>query len=464
MSEQPSYDSRMNATERRAAVSLAGIFSLRMLGLFMILPVFSVYGSQYEGFSPLTVGLAIGMYGLTQALFQIPFGLLSDRFGRKKIIIIGLVIFAFGSMVSALSVTMTGVIIGRALQGLGAISAVTLALTADLTREEQRTKAMAIIGVSIGMAFALAMVLGPAITSVAGMSGLFWATGALALGGIGVLLWYVPTPVSLQFHRDTEPVFAQFSRILKDRQLLRLDLGILALHMIMTATFVALPQVIRDLGNFEASEHTRVYLLALPISVLLMSPFVMYADRRNRVKQVFIAAIGLLTLAQLSMALFDEALWMIIVSLTLYFTAFNILEASLPSLITRLAPPELKGTALGAYATAQNFGAFLGGVSGGWLMQEYGAFGVFISCAGVATLWLAIASSMRNPRVVSTQLLKVADQGGLEEPDALALCTKLLGIPGVVEAVVVAEDGIAYLKVDKKSLDREALMAYAQSA
>jgi len=451
----------MTAMERRAAFSLAGIFSLRMLGLFMILPVFSVYGSQYQGFSPMTVGLAIGIYGLTQALFQIPFGLLSDRFGRKKVIVIGLLIFAFGSLVSALSLTMTGVIIGRALQGLGAISAVTLALTADLTREEQRTKAMAIIGVSIGMAFALAMILGPAITSVAGMPGLFWATGALALGGIAVLLWYVPNPTGLQFHRDTEPVLAQFSRILKDRQLLRLDFGILVLHMIMTATFVALPQVLRDLGNIEATEHTRVYLLALPVSVLLMSPFVMYADRRNRVKHVFIAAIGLLALAQVSMAVLDQALWMVVLALTLYFTAFNILEASLPSLITRLAPPELKGTALGAYATAQNFGAFLGGVSGGWLMQQFGAFGVFSSCAGAATLWLLIAVSMRNPKVVSTQLLKVAPEGGLDDSDALALCATLLDIPGVVEAVVVAEDGIAYLKVDHKILDRESLMAYA---
>ena len=451
----------MTATERRAAFSLAGIFSLRMLGLFMILPVFSVYGTQYQGFSPMTVGLAIGIYGLTQALFQIPFGLLSDRFGRKKVIVIGLLIFAFGSLVSALSLTMTGVIIGRALQGLGAISAVTLALTADLTREEQRTKAMAIIGVSIGMAFALAMILGPAITSVAGMPGLFWATGALALGGIAVLLWYVPNPTGLQFHRDTEPVLSQFSRILKDRQLLRLDFGILILHMIMTATFVALPQVLRDLGNIEATEHTRVYLLALPVSVLLMSPFVMYADRRNRVKHVFIAAIGLLALSQIAMATYDQALWMVVLSLTLYFTAFNILEASLPSLITRLAPPELKGTALGAYATAQNFGAFLGGVSGGWLMQEFGAFGVFASCAGAATLWLLLAVSMRNPRVVSTQLLKVAPEGGLDDSDALALCATLLDIPGVVEAAVVAEDGIAYLKVDHKILDRESLMAYA---
>jgi len=447
----------MNTTERRASFSLAGIFALRMLGLFMILPVISIYGSEYQGFSPITVGLAIGIYGLTQALFQIPFGLLSDRFGRKKILIIGLAIFAFGSAVSALSGTMTGVILGRALQGFGAISAVILALTADLTREEQRTKAMAIIGVSIGLAFALAMVLGPAITSVAGMPGLFWATGALALGGIAVLLWYVPTPVITQFHRDTDPVFTQFSRILKDRQLLRLDLGILILHLIMTATFVALPQVLRELGNFQASEHTRVYLLALPISVILMSPCIMYADRRNRVKHVYLAAIVLLALAQISMSVFHQALWNVVLALIAYFTAFNILEASLPSLISRLAPAELKGTALGAYATAQNLGAFLGGVGGGWLMQHFGSYGVFTSCAVAAALWLLIATGMRNPKAVSTQLLKVGD---LTEHEAATLGATLLGIPGVDEAVVVAEDGIAYLKVDRKSLDREALMAY----
>jgi MFS family permease len=454
------YDSRMNATELRASFSLAGIFSLRMLGLFMILPVFSIYGEQYEGFSPMTVGLAIGIYGLTQALFQIPFGLLSDRLGRKRMIIIGLIIFAFGSMVSALSLTMTGVIIGRALQGLGAISAVVLALNADLTREEQRTKAMAIIGVSIGMAFALAMVLGPAIASAAGMPGLFWATGLLALGGIAVLIFYVPNPVVTQFHRDTEPVLTQFSRILKDPQLLRLDFGIMVLHLIMTATFVALPGVLRELGNFEASEHTRVYLIALPISVLLMAPCIMYADRHNRVKHVYLAAIGLLALAQFSMAFFNQTLWHLVVALVAYFTAFNILEATLPSLISRLAPPELKGTALGAYATSQNLGAFLGGLGGGWLMQEFGSNGVFTSCAGVAIAWALIAAGMRNPKTVSTQLLKV---GVLQEHEARALGETLLGIPGVDEAVVVAEDGIAYLKVDKKILDRDALMAYAES-
>ncbi len=459
MNDQAHFDSRMNATERRAAFSLAGIFTLRMLGLFMILPVFSVYGSHYDGFSPMTVGLAIGIYGLTQALFQIPFGLLSDRYGRKKLIIIGLVIFAFGSVVSALSLTMTGVIIGRALQGLGAISAVTLALTADLTREEQRTKAMAIIGVSIGMAFALAMVLGPAITSVAGMPGLFWATGALALGGIGVLLWYVPDPQGLQFHRDTEPVLTQFTRILKDWQLLRLDFGIFVLHMIMTATFVALPQVLRELGNVQATEHTRVYLIALPISVLLMSPFIMYADRHNRVKHVYLGAIALLALSQFCMGSLDQALWIVVLALTMYFTAFNILEASLPSLITRLAPGELKGTALGAYATAQNLGAFLGGVCGGWLMQQFGPHGVFFSCAGAAVLWCLIAAGMHNPKAVSTQLLKV---GNLNESEAQLLGNALLEISGVEEAIVVAEDGIAYLKVDHKTLDREALMAYAQ--
>ncbi len=461
MPEQQTTPSRMNATERRASFSLAGIFSLRMLGLFMILPVISLYGDQYEGFSPLSVGLAIGIYGLTQALFQIPFGLLSDRFGRKKIIIIGLVIFAVGSIVSALSVTMTGVIIGRALQGLGAISAVILALTADLTREEQRTKGMAIIGVSIGLAFALAMVLGPAITSIAGMSGLFWATGILALCGIVVLIWYVPTPAISQFHRDTDPVFTQFARILKDSQLLRLDFGIMILHMIMTATFVALPHVLRELGNFKASEHTQVYLVALPISVILMSPLIMYADRRNRVKHVYLAAIGLLIMAQLSMAVFNQALWSVVVALVAYFTAFNILEASLPSLISRLAPAELKGTALGAYATAQNFGAFLGGVSGGWLMQKFGAIGVFASCAAVASLWFIIAASMRNPKTVSTQLLRV---GELDSQQALKLSKTLLGITGVDEAVVVAEDGIAYLKVDRKTLDRDALMAYAMDS
>lgn len=448
----------MTPTERRAAIALGGIFTLRMLGLFMIFPIFSLDAHLYAGNTAMLTGLAIGIYGLTQALFQIPFGRLSDRIGRKKVIVVGLLIFAAGSAVAASADGIWGVIIGRALQGFGAIAAAVLALTADLTREEQRTKAMAIIGISIGMAFALAMVVGPAIKPILGLPGLFWMTGVMAILGIGVLLYYVPTPAQERFHRDTEAVPAQFAHILRDPQLLRLDLGILILHLMMTATFVALPLILRDYAGFASDDHWKVYLFVLACALVFMAPLVMYADRHNRIKQVFLVSVLLLLLSQLGLSAFIDSSWLVVLCMVLYFTGFTVLEASLPSLVSRLAPSELKGTALGVYSTAQYLGAFLGGVVGGWLYGEFGIASVFGVCAGLSVLWLLVAASMRNPLPLSTHLLNL---GEVSEQMATDLTVRLLAVPGVAEAVVVADDGIAYLKVDRKRLDRDALRAFS---
>jgi MFS family permease len=448
----------MTTTERRASIALAGIFTLRMLGLFMIFPIFSLDAHLYAGNTAMLTGLAIGIYGLTQALFQIPFGRLSDRIGRKKVIVVGLVIFAIGSAVAASADSIWGVIIGRALQGFGAIAAAVLALTADLTREEQRTKAMAIIGVSIGMAFALAMVVGPAIKPMLGLPGLFWMTGIMALAGIAVLLYFVPTPAQVRFHRDTEAMPAQFRHILGDRQLLRLDIGILILHLIMTATFVVLPLVLRDHAGFAGDDHWMVYLLVLTIALALMVPFVIYADRHNRIKQVFLISIAILTLSQAGLYEFHQTWWLVVVCMILYFTGFTVLEASLPSLVSRLAPSELKGTALGVYSTAQYLGAFLGGVVGGWLYGKFGVLSVFAVCGALCVIWLLLSAGMRNPLPLSTHLLNL---GEVNEQKVEELTARLLAVAGVAEAVVIAEDGIAYLKVDRKSLDREALRAFS---
>ena len=448
----------MTPAERHASMALAGIFTLRMLGLFMIFPIFSLDAHLYSGNTAMLTGLAIGIYGLTQALFQIPFGRLSDRIGRKKVIVAGLLIFAAGSAVAASAESIWGVILGRGLQGFGAIASAVLALTADLTREEQRTKAMAIIGVSIGMAFALAMVAGPALRPILGLPGLFWSTGVMALMGIAVLLYYVPTPAQVRFHRDAEAMPTQFANILRDGQLLRLDLGILILHLMMTATFVVLPLALRDYADFAPENHWKVYLFVLTIALVLMAPIVMYADRHNRIKQVFLVSIGLLLASQIGLYGFLDNWWVLVICMILYFTGFTVLEASLPSLVSRLAPSDLKGTALGAYSTAQYLGAFLGGVLGGWLYGEFGISSVFAVCAGLCVLWLLISASMRNPLPLSTHLLNL---GEVSEQMSGELTAKLLAVTGVAEAVVVAEDGIAYLKVDPKRLDREALRAFS---
>lgn len=454
-------ETRMSGPERRASVALAGIFTLRILGLFLILPVFSLHAESYQGYTPVLAGLAIGVYGLTQALFQVPFGMLSDRIGRKRVIVAGLLIFAAGSVVAALSESMWGVVVGRALQGFGAIGAAIIALTADLTREDQRTKAMAIIGVSIGFAFALAMMVGHALTGLVGISGLFWLTGGLALVGIAVLYRYVPTPVTSRFHRDVQPLPAQFREILSDRELLRLDTGIFILHLILTATFVALPLALRDSAGLPGDAHWMVYVPVLLGSVILMVPFVLYADRRNRLKTVFLGAVACLAAAECGIAWFGSDLLVLIAMMVLYFTAFSILESSLPSLVSRIAPSDKKGTALGLYSTAQYLGAFAGGLLGGWLHGAWGTGAVFWFCGALVLAWLLGALGMRNPAPLTTRLLRLE---GVTEAGAEVLSSRLQSVPGVAEVVIIVEDAVAYLKVDRRTLDGDALRAISKDA
>ncbi len=453
---RPESHQAMTSGERRAALSLAGIFSLRMLGLFMILPVFALYAEHLDGVTPTLTGLAIGAYGITQALLQIPYGLLSDRFGRKPLMIIGLLVFAAGSVVAAMADSILLVIIGRALQGAGAIAAVIMATAADLTREEHRTKTMAIIGMSIGMSFAVALVMGPVLNGWIGVSGIFWLTAILALLGIVLLQLAVPNPAISRVHRDAEPVPAQFKAVLKDTQLLRLDLGILILHMILTASFVVLPLALRDYGGLAADHHWQVYLPVLLISVAAMLPFIILAERHRRVKQVFLGAILLLGVSLWGMRTLYTSLWGTVIMLVLFYTAFNLLEATLPSLVSKMAPAESKGTAMGFYSSSQFFGAFLGGVSGGSLQGAFGIDAVFLFCAIAALLWLVVAVGMKNPRHLSSHLLHV---GELDEVAARQLARQFTGVRGVAEAVVIAGDGVAYLKVDRHALDEAALDA-----
>jgi MFS family permease len=393
--------------ERRAALSLAGIFSLRMLGMFMILPVFALYADRIDGATPVLMGLAIGIYGMTQALLQIPFGLLSDRWGRKPVIAAGLLLFALGSVVAALSDSIYGVIAGRALQGSGAIAAAVMALAADLTREEQRTKAMAIIGISIGMSFSLALVAGPVLDHWLGLAGIFWLTAVLACLGIAVLYLVVPQPAISRLHRDAEPVPAQFLSVLRDGQLLRLDFGILSLHMILTASFTVLPLILRDTLELPSGRHWHVYLPVLVLSVVAMVPFIILAERRRRMKQVFLGAILVVALAQFGLAVWHASLFSVALLLFLFYVGFNLLEATLPSLISKMAPPDSKGTAMGFYSSSQFFGAFLGGVLGGWLQGRAGLAGVLVFCGGAALVWLVVAASMRSPRYLTSHLLQV---------------------------------------------------------
>ena len=438
----------MTSSEQRATIALASIMSMRLLGLFMIFPVFALYASELTNVTPILVGLAIGIYGLTQAILQIPFGMLSDRFGRKRIIYIGLLIFALGSVIAALSTSITGIIIGRALQGGGAIASTVLALMADLTREEQRTKAMAIMGVSIGASFIFALAIGPVISHWIGVPGIFWLTAGLALVGIGILRFLVPQSFNSHFHRDTSPVLTQFKRVLVNTQLLRLDLGILILHLLLTSLFVVLPVALQK--QLDVNEHWLIYVSVLIASVIAMIPFVIIAEKYRRIKPVFVGAIVVLGLSQLGLSYWHASLIGIVVMLFLFFTAVNLLEANLPALISRIAPSESKGTAMGVYSSAQFFGAFLGGVCGGWLQQHYSIGVVFGFCGMLTIIWFLLATTMQTPQYLSSHLLKI---GQIDKHQAGQLTKCLAGVAGVAEVVIIVEDEVAYLKVDRKVLD-----------
>lgn len=444
----------MSREEFRAALSLSSVYALRMLGLFMILPVFALYAGDLEGVTPTLTGLAIGIYGLTQAALQIPAGLLSDRIGRKPVIIGGLLVFALGSVVAALADSMLVVILGRALQGAGAIAAAIMALAADLTREQHRIKAMALIGMSIGLSFALALVLGPVLNDWVGVPGIFAITAVLAVGGILVVGFVVPRPVVSRPHRVAEAIPEQFGRVLRQTQLLRLDFGILMLHAILTASFVVLPLILRDQAGVAASAHWKIYLPVLVCSVLAMLPLIIMAERKGRVRPVFLSAIALLIAAELGLFFLPVTLYSVVFMMFVFFTAFNLLEAMLPSLISRIAPADCRGTAMGFYSSSQFFGAFLGGALGGVLHQYAGTHAVFLCSAIGAALWLLLALSMSRPEKLSSYIYKI---DGAEPEAAEQLAQRLLALAGVAEAVVVAEEGVAYLKVDKRVFDEASL-------
>ncbi|NOY61966.1 MAG: MFS transporter [Gammaproteobacteria bacterium] len=448
----------MTPLERQAATSLAGIFAFRMLGLFMILPVFSLYGETLEGSTPLLIGLAIGIYGLTQALLQIPFGMLSDRFGRKPIIAIGLLIFAIGSVVAAMADSITGVIIGRALQGSGAIAAAVMALAADLTREEHRTKAMAVIGMTIGMSFAISMVLGPVINGIIGVEGIFWLTAALALGGIVLLKYRVPHPKECRFHRDAEAQPSEFKHVIADPQLLRLDYGIFILHMILTSSFVVIPLALRNYAGLETAQHWYIYLPVMLLAIGLMVPLVIMAEKKRMMKQIFVGAIAMIMLSELLLIFVYQSVWGIFAALLIFFIAFNVLEATLPSLISKTVRQDKKGTAMGVYSSSQFLGAFFGGVLGGWLYGSVGLAAVFALCAVAAASWVFFARGMVIPRYLTSYMVNV---GEIDDERAQVLNGTFKAITGVAEAFVSTDDGIAYLKIDSNIVNWDALYEHS---
>lgn len=445
--------SPMTRPEKRATWSLASIYAFRMLGLFLVMPVLSLFAEQIEGATPALIGLAIGIYGIVQSVLQIPFGLVSDRFGRKKVIVAGLLLFFAGSVIAALSTDIYGIIIGRAIQGSGAIAAAVMALVADLTQEVHRTKAMALIGASIGVSFGVAITAGPGIASFIGVHGIFWLIAGLALLAILIVLLLVPNPRLSRKHREAQVIPSHFSEVLTHPELLRLDYGIFILHLVMTASFVVVPLLMRDAGLIPA-RHWMVYLPVFVLSLAFMIPFIILAEKKQKMKGVFLGAVSILILAFLGLSLFHASLFQVIGLLLLFFSGFNLLEATLPSLISKTAPGDLRGTAMGIYSTCQFMGAGIGGAAGGWCYGHYGAGGVFMACAALAATWLLLAFGMKTPRHWTNLLLSL-ERIELQKFDEFE--QEILAIDGVEDVTLHPEEAVAYLKVDKQQLNTDAL-------
>lgn len=437
--------------ERRVVASLALLYAFRMLGLFMVLPVLALYGDDYRDSSPFLLGVALGAYGFSQALLQIPFGVLSDRIGRKPVIVAGLLIFALGSMVAAQADTMLELIAGRTLQGAGAIAAAVMALLTDLTADENRTKAMAVIGASIGVSFSVALVLGPLLAAWGGLAAIFWVTAALGLVGVYLVWQVVPSAVRARPRYESGAVPGLLLNSLKNLELLRLNVGIFVLHLVLMAFFMVVPQVLEQELGVARARHWLVYLPLLVGAFIAMLPFIIVAERHHKIKPVFLGAILLLALSLVSLLGTGTSLPLTLLALFVFFMAFNLLEATLPSLVSKIAPAGGKGTATGIYSTSQFAGAFAGGALGGWLWQSWGLVAVLLVSAGLVLLWWLVALFMRPPRHLASLLIPLQGQS------VEVLSQRLKEEPGVEDVMIIPAEGVAYLKVDPRQLDRARL-------
>jgi len=437
--------------QTRAVVSLTSLYMLRMLGLFMILPVFALYAKDFSGSTPALVGFALGAYGLSQAILQIPFGLWSDRIGRRPVIVIGLIMFAVGSVVAAVAHSIYMIILGRLLQGSGAISGTLMAYVADLTSEKNRTKAMAVIGASIGISFGVSLILGPMLSAYGGVAAIFWVTALLSGLGLFVIYFAVPVlPKTGYTSREVRAVPELLGASFADKNLLRLNGGIFTLHFVLMSTFLVLPVLLQDVEGLPRAHHWQVYLPLMFFSFIAMIPAMVIAEKKQAVKPVFVASIATIALALFGLSQWHMQRLPMLALYFVFFTAFNLLEAMLPSLVSKTAPAGSRGTAMGVYSTSQFLGAFCGGAIGGLILQFGNVPMLFVAGGLLATTWFACALSMQKPLPLKNKVVVL----NTVNDDTADL---LLAINGVEEVMVIPEQRRAYLKVNEKELDIAAL-------
>ncbi|ABF13988.1 MFS transporter [Candidatus Palibaumannia cicadellinicola] len=437
----------MTKVELRATWGLVAIFILRMLGIFMVLPVLTTYGMKLHNADQSLIGLAIGIYGLVQSICQIPIGMASDRLGYKLLIIVGLLIFTLGSIIAALTDSIWGIIFGRAVQGIGTITAAVMAMLSDLTMEQNRTKAMAVIGISFSLAFAIAIVLGPIITSTIGLSGLFWCITMLTMTSVIIALLTLPTSNRYKLNRESNIICSSIATILLNKQLLKLNFGIFCLHSILMFNFVVLPQNMMNMG-FLPADQWKIYLIAVLISFFVVMPCIVYAEKKQSIKKIFICGVTILLCAQISLLAAGFNRLIFLIGIQLFFLSFYLMEGLLPSLISKVAPPSLKGTAMGFYSTSQFIGVACGGIIGGWLFSlPEGASLVFIASISIVLAWLFVSLTMSEPPYVTSIIISVPPNIiGIKQ----LITHQLLTEQAVKEVLIIPEENSAYLKVDTK--------------
>ena len=443
----------MDVIERRSVLALAMVYLFRMLGLFLIMPVISVAADGLDGADAALIGAAIGIYGFTQASLQIPMGMLSDKLGRKRVILFGLLLFALGSIICAHADSIATLIIGRAVQGAGAIASTLMALLSDVTKEQNRTKAMAMVGISIGASFMLSLILGPVLFQWVGLTGLFYLSFAFSIVGMGLIVWAVPNVTEHTFKRDTTPSLVALKDVLRNGRLRFLNISVFLLHGSLTALFVAIPSLLIHRYGLSLGQHSILYLLVMGAAFVLMLPLVIAAEAKGLMKHVLTIVITIIGLATVAME-WASNVWLFGVTVCLFFVAFNTLEATLPSVVSKLAPVGYRGTAMGVFSTHQFMGAFVGGAGGGWLLQNTSMTMLFSIIGGIWLLWAVVSAWQPTPKQVTSMAFSVVAH---TEDDVQQLTEEIMAIQGVEDMQIFMDEQTAYLKVDKKQLDKAAL-------